>query len=104
MAQSAETLKEVSIGELKPLHTPAHSKPRSGLQQLSGAELLQAARDPKDGDHITVNTRTGNVVDGNGRVHELQRRSNDPSSSINLDMKVPVREHTPDMSMFPDLS
>ena len=104
VAKPIEPLQDVSIGALKPLQTPAHSKPRPGLQQLSDAELLKAARNPQNGDLITVNTRTGNVVDGNGRVFELQRRAIDPTSSIELDMLLPVREYTPDMSMFPDLS
>src|SRR4051794_38810851 len=103
MAEPVGPLKEVPIGELKPLRTPAHSKPRPALQGLSDAELLEAARDPANGDPITVNTRTGNLVNGNGRVHELQRRAADPNSSITPDMTVPVREYTPDTSMFPDL-
>lgn len=103
MVKPAGPLKEVPISELKPLHTPAHSKPRPALQGLSDAELLQAARNPKNGDPITVNTRTGNLVNGNGRAHELQRRAADPNSSITPDTKVPVAEYTPDTSMFPDL-
>lgn len=95
-------LKTVSIGELKPLLALSHSKPRPGLQKLSDTELLEAAWNPLKGDRITVNTRTGTVVDGNGRVHELQRRA-DPSSNIQPETKVPVVEYTPDLSMFPDL-
>jgi hypothetical protein len=96
-------IREVRVGDLKPLQTPAHGAPRPGLQKLTDAELLQAARNPKNGDLITVNTRTGNLSNGNGRAHELQRRAADPKSSITPDTKVPVAEYTPDTSMFPEL-
>jgi hypothetical protein len=96
-------MKEVEIRDLKPLQTPAHTAPRPGLQKLSDDELLTAARNPKNGDYLTVNTRTGHLHDGNGRAHELLRRAADPQSSISPDMKVPVREYTPDLSMFPDV-
>lgn len=96
-------MNEVEIRDLKPLQTPAHSAPRPGLQKLSDDELLTAVRNPRHGDYLTVNTRTGNLHDGNGRTHELRRRAADPNSKITPDMRVPVREYTPDMSMFPDL-
>jgi hypothetical protein len=96
-------MKEAEIRDLSPLDTPAHSAPRPSLQKLSDAELLTSARSPKNQDYLTVNTRTGKLHDGNGRAHELQRRAADPNSTITPDMKVPIREYTPDMSMFPDL-
>jgi hypothetical protein len=94
---------EVEIRDLKPLQTSAHSAPRPGLQKLSDDELLTSVRSPKNGDYLTINTRTGNLHDGNGRAHELLRRAADPRSTITPDMKVPVQEYTPDLSMFPDL-
>jgi hypothetical protein len=94
---------EVEIGQLRPLPTPAHAAPRPGLQRLSDDDLLRAARNPKNGDYLTINTRTGRLHDGNGRAHELLRRAADPNSSITPDMRVPVQEFTPDQSMFPDL-
>lgn len=103
MTESSGPLKDVPIGELRPLQTRTHAKPRPALRALSDAELLRAAREPENGDPITVNIRTGNLVNGNGRVHELQRRAADPNSTITPDMTVPVREYTPDTSMFPDL-
>jgi hypothetical protein len=96
-------MKEVEIQNLKPLETPAHTKPRPNLQKLTDDELLRAVRTPKQGDYLTENTRTGSLHDGNGRAHELQRRAADPNSTITPDMKVPVKEYTPDLSMFPDL-
>jgi len=81
----------------------AHGAVRPGFQELSDDDLLAAARDPKNGDYLTVNTRTGYLHDGNGRAHELRRRAADPSCEITPDMTVPVLEYTPDMSMFPDL-
>jgi hypothetical protein len=96
-------MRQVAIGDLKPLQAPAHAAARPGLSKLSDDELLTAVRNPKNGDHLTVNTRTGNLHDGNGGAHELQRRATDPNSTITPDMTVPVQEYTPDMSMFPDL-
>jgi hypothetical protein len=96
-------MKQVEIRDLRPLQTPAHSAPRPGLQSLGDDELLAAARRPKKRDYLTVNTRTGNLHDGNGRAGELRRRAEDPASKITPDMKVPVLEYTPDLSMFPDL-
>jgi hypothetical protein len=94
---------EVEIRDLKPLQSPAHTSLRPGLWKLSDDELLESVRNPKNGDYLTVNTRTGNLHDGNGRAHELQRRAADPSSTITPDLTVPVQEYTPDLSMFPDL-
>jgi hypothetical protein len=96
-------MREVEVKDLKPIQGPAHSKPRPGLQGLSDAELLNSVRNPKNGDFLTENTRTGTLVDGNGRAHELLRRAANPNSTINPTTKVPVAPHTPDSSMFPDL-
>ena len=88
------------IKDLNPLDTPAHTAQRPWLQKLSDAELLSAARTPKDGNGLVRNTRTGNLHDGNGRALELRRRAADPHSKISPDDLVPVGEYTPDMSMF----
>ena len=96
-------MKHVRVGDLHPLQTPAHSAPRPRLQRLSDDALLDAVHNPKNGDYLTVNTRTGSLHDGNGRAHELLRRAADPMSTITPDMSVPVEEYTPDLSMFPDL-
>lgn len=94
---------DVEIQDLKPIQEAAHSKPRPELEQLSDDELLEAVQNPRNRDYLTINTRTGRLVDGNGRAHELLRRAVDPNSTIQPDMKIPVQEYTPDMSMFPDL-
>jgi hypothetical protein len=96
-------MKQVAIGDLKPLQTPAHAAPRPGLRKLTDDELLESVRRPRNGDYLAENTRTGTLHDGNGRAHELLRRAADPNSSITPDMRVPVEEYTPDLSMFPDL-
>jgi len=96
-------MKLVPIRDLKPLPTPAHSTPRPRLQGLSDDELLEAATNPANADFLTENTHTGQLHDGNGRAHELQRRAADPNSRITHDMMIPVEEYTPDLSMFPDL-
>jgi hypothetical protein len=96
-------MREVEVKDLKPIQAPPHSKPRPGLQGLSDAELLNSVRNPKNGDYLTENTRTGGLVDGNGRAHELLRKAADPNSTIKPDTKVPVAPYTPDLSMLPDL-
>ncbi len=96
-------MRDVRIRDLKPITGGAHSAPRPGLQQLSDAELLESVQNPARGDYLTENTRTGILVDGNGRAYELLRRAADPNSSITPDMLVPVGPYTPDLSMFPDL-
>ncbi len=96
-------MKEIEIRDLKPLPTPAHTAPRPGLQTLSDDELRAAVQNPKNRDPLTVNTHTGYLHDGNGRARELLRRAADPNSKITPDMKVPVEEYTPDLTMFPEL-
>ena len=91
------------VGELKPIQSLAHGSLRLSLMNLSDEELLHAVTDPKRRDYLTVNTATRNLVDGNGRAHELIRRAADPKSSITVRTTVPVEEYTPDVSMFPDL-
>lgn len=81
----------------------AHSATRPGLQKLTDSELLESVRNPAKGDFLTENTRTGILVDGNGRAHELLWRAVDPNSSIKPNTKVPVAPYTPDLSMFPDV-
>jgi hypothetical protein len=96
-------MRYVPIKDLKPIQGPAHTKPRPSLQALTDDELLESVQNPKNGDYLTENTRTGTLVDGNGRAIELLRRAADPNSSISPDALVPVLPYTPDLSMFPDL-
>ncbi len=96
-------MREVEIKDLKPIAGAAHSAPRQWLERFSDAELLDSVCHPAKGDFLTENMRTGFLVDGNGRAHELLRRAADPNSSIKSDTKVPVADYTPDLSMFPDL-
>lgn len=96
-------MRDVEIKDLKPIQGAAHAGPRPGLQKLTDAELLQSVCDPARGDYLTEDTRTGTLVDGNGRAHELLRRAADPNSSITPSTKVPVLPYSPDTSMFPDL-
>jgi len=84
-------MREIEVKDLKRVQHPAHSKPRPSLRNLTDDELLDAVRRPAKGDYLTENTRTGTLVDGNGRAHELLRRASDPSSSIKPDTKVPVQ-------------
>ncbi|HVC98690.1 MAG TPA: hypothetical protein VND64_33805 [Pirellulales bacterium] len=96
-------MRQIKVKDLQPIQGAAHSLPRSGLRKLTDGELLESACNPAKGDFLTENTRTGTLVDGNGRAYELLRRAADPNSRIESDTEVPVRSYTPDMSMFPDL-
>jgi len=91
------------IGDLKPMMDDAHIAPRPALQNFSDDELLKPAREPLDGQLIRRNTENGSLVNGSGRVHELQHRARDSNSKITEDMTVPVEEYKPDRSMFWDL-
>ena len=96
-------MKQVRVRDLQPMPYPAHAAPRPAIRRLTDDELLESVRAPKNGDYLTENTRTGHLVDGNGRAHELLRRASDPNSAIDPDDLVPVLEYAPDLSMFPDL-
>jgi hypothetical protein len=96
-------MRDVEVKDLRPMPGGAHSAPRPGLEKLTDTELLESVRNPAKGDFLIENTRTGTLVDGNGRAHELLRRAADPNSGIKPDTKVPVAAYTPDLSMFPDL-
>ena len=92
----------VAIKDLKPIQSRAHGSFRPRLQAMSDAQLLESVRDPARGDYLTENTRTGVLVDGNGRAHELLRRAS-TGGAISPDTTVPVMPYVPDLSMFPDL-
>jgi hypothetical protein len=93
---------EIPIKDLDPLHSPETSGKRPDLEGLSDDELLDSVRNPKNSDPLTINTKTGKLVDGNSRAHELIKRSKDLNSSITPDMPVPVKPYTPNDSMFWD--
>lgn len=96
-------MRTIPVYQLNPIRSVAHASARPALERLTDSELLAAVRNPNKGDYLTINTRTGVLVDGNGRAHELLRRLVDPNSAIQADTLVPVREYAPDLSMFPDL-
>jgi RHS repeat-associated protein len=94
---------EVPIKELpEPLHSPETLGERPDLEGLSDEKLLDSARNPKNNNPITINTKTGSIVEGNSRVRELKKRANDPKSCITPDTTVPVDKYTPDDSAFWD--
>ena len=82
------------------MQSGAHRLPRLKLERMTDEQLLDAVFRPKDGNYMTINTRTGLLVNGNGRAHELLRRANDAKSGIALDGIVPIIEYSPDVSMF----
>jgi hypothetical protein len=69
---------------------------------LSYEELIDSVRNPANGDKLTINTKTGRLVDGNSRARELTKRSKNPNSCITPDTNVPVDPYTPNDSMFLD--
>ena len=88
---------------MRPLQDAAPAAPRPEFTHLSDDKLLRSVQHPKNGDPVTINTHTGELADGNGRITELQTRAADPKSPISFDMLIPVDWYTPDLSMFPDL-
>lgn len=85
----------VKAKDLKLLHSekvilgdPSYDR----IKKLSDKQLIESVTNPAKYDPVTVNTKTGRVVDGNTRVYELQRRK--------LDVDVPIRKHVPDDSDF----
>lgn len=62
------------------------------IKKLSDEDLIQSVTNPRDGNFVTVNTQTGNVVEGNTRVYEIQRRG--------LDVDIPYQEYTPNNSDY----
>lgn len=100
--KTEEPTKTKPVGDLDPLHSSETIGPRLDIEGLTDEELLDAVRKPNDGRPVKVDTESGKVVDGNTRVRELQRRSNDPSSSITPEIEVPYVDYTKDKSIFWD--
>jgi len=46
----------------------------SDIKNLSDNQLLDAIRNPADGQYIKINSETGQLINGNTRIYELQRR------------------------------
>jgi hypothetical protein len=95
---------EARLGDLVLLEMSAHSSPRTELVALPDEELMESVRHRQNVDYVVVNVRTGKLHDGDGRVIELQRRAQNPMSTITFDSLVPVEHYLLDLSMFPDLN
>ncbi len=93
----------VPIKDLEPLHDAETSGKRPELEGLSDDELIDSAENPKNDDPVKVNPETGKVIDGNGRVRELQDRAKDPDSRITPETEITVEDYKPDYSDFWDL-
>ena len=66
-----------TVSEFRLFHSEAeivNSPGYNSVRCLSDSELLDAARRPADGRHIKVSSETGQLMDGNTRIYELQRR------------------------------
>ena len=83
------------VKDLNPLHSPETSGVRPDLEKLSDQELLDSVNNPKNGDPIRINTKTGKVIDGNGRAYELLKRASLPGSSITPDTPIYYEPYTP---------
>ncbi len=85
--------KDLKIGHSE--KTITKSADYQKIKKLSNKELIKSVLKPKKYDPVTINTKTGNVVDGNTRIYEIQRRG--------LDVDVPVERYTPsDSHLFDD--
>jgi len=62
---------ERTIGELETIDGPAHNAPRPELEGLNDDELIEAIKNPADGQYVIV--RGNQVLNGNGRIKEAQR-------------------------------
>jgi hypothetical protein len=66
------------------------------IKNLSDQELIESVTNPKNGQRVKINMRTGKVVDGNTRIYEIQRRG--------INVHLPYSIHDPgDSEYFPDL-
>jgi RHS repeat-associated protein len=94
MRRASKTLKVEELGG-RIIHSADSLGERLDLRNLSDSELLKAARKPIDGKGLLINTKTGNLVDGNSRARELLRRAADPNSKIQPSTKVPYKDYIP---------
>jgi RHS repeat-associated protein len=85
----------IRVGDLHPIHTPETAGVRPDLEGLTDDGLLQSVSNPANNDPLKINTRTGGVMDGNGRAYELLRRAGDPNSTITPDTRVPYEPYIP---------
>ena len=83
----------IKIRDLLPIHDPATSGRRPEFEQLTDAELLDAVVRPQREDYVKISTRTGRLVDGNGRAYELLHRAADPASAITPETEIPYEPH-----------
>ncbi len=93
----------MSVDELVPLHSAEVTGRRPDLESLSDSDLLRAVAVPINDDPLRVSTKSGKLVDGNGRAYELNRRARLGAGIVSATTRIPVAEYTPDDSAFPDL-
>ena len=86
-------LPRIKVRDLLPIHEPATSGRRPQFERLSDAELLNAVVRPQGDDYVKISTRTGRLVDGNGRAYELLHRAAEPSSAITPETEIPYEPH-----------
>jgi hypothetical protein len=93
----------VKVRDLEPLHSARVSGNRPALRRLSDAELLSACNNPSRGDKLKISSRSGKVVDGNGRAYEFRRRLRSGSVLITNETEIECELYDSDLSMFPEL-
>lgn len=88
----------VKVGELrgKIIHSERAMGERPDLRGLSDRELLQSVNNPRAGDYIRINTRTGGLSDGNSRARELLNRASSSASNITNTTPVRYEPYTPE--------
>jgi len=59
---------------------------------MSDQELLRTVFAPGTNEKVKARLGSNRVMDGNTRIHELQRRMNDPQSIIKPATMIPVDE------------
>ena len=68
----SETIKK-KVKDLEPLYSKKFAGEIPDLKKLSDKELLKSVNEPNNNDPIKVNTKTGQVLDGNSRTYELKK-------------------------------
>ncbi len=74
------------LGDLQPIHRPGMNPlTERKLRRLPDEDLLRTATAPLDGQMIKTRSGSSRVLDGNTRIHEMQRR-------LPPDTQIPVDE------------
>lgn len=74
------------LGDLEPIHKSGMNPiTENQLKQLSDDDLLRTVTNPLDGQMPKVREGSNRLLDGNTRIHEMNRRGFDPATTIPVD-------------------